>query len=166
MKQKRFSTILLTICITIIVICLAIVILGRMYLKNRQTGESQQMEASTTELVTEAEAEEETEAETEAPTEAETEAPTEAETESPQTKKAAIQAAKEVQEIEEVEPVTEPAENLTIASGENGTTSVNLCNGGFVASDGTGLYFRGDDGYLYYSASGNGASTRLLNKEI
>ncbi|MCD8219225.1 MAG: hypothetical protein LUC50_02415 [Ruminococcus sp.] len=76
MKQKRFSTILLTICITIIVICLAVVLLGRMYLKNQtaETGEPQQMEASTTELVTE----EETEAETEAPTEAKTEAPTEA----------------------------------------------------------------------------------------
>ncbi len=86
MKQKKFGTIFLTICITVAVICFAVVVLGVMYLKNRQTAEteaSQQLEASTTDLVTEAETEAQTEAETEAPTEAETEAETEALTEAP-----------------------------------------------------------------------------------
>ncbi len=53
-----------------------------------------------------------------------------------------------VGKLDEPEPVEEEGP-VTIDVAPNGTSYGNICNGGFIASDGEYSYYRASDGYLY-----------------
>ncbi|WP_295220048.1 DUF5050 domain-containing protein, partial [Ruminococcus sp.] len=81
------------------------------------------------------------------------------------------QTMKAVNNLDTPEKVTEESSRDTsyeedYSNLSNGTSSANLFNGGFVATDGTYKYYRGDDGYLYSNVVGENSSVCILQKKI
>lgn len=155
----------LTICVPCIVVCLLVLVFGGVYLhqkKHKVNISDAQMEV----VETSTEVSQDTfltSDETEFVGDEFTE-PSAVET---KTTIQQTQQMKNVQELDEPESVTEAAVDTTdYSSYSNGTSSANIFNGGFTASDGVYQYFRGDDGYLYQNQIGSNVALCLLKKEI
>lgn len=89
-----------------------------------------------------------------------------AETKPPKAEAAATQTVKAADHLDQPEKVEDSADTADYSSESNGTTSGNIFNGGFLASDGIYQYYRADDGYLYKAKNGENTASCVLKKEI
>ncbi len=146
--MKKSLMITLCVCIPCSVVCLVAIVLGSVYLSSREAagrkdGGKAALETYFSPMTTEtSDATAMQTAETEALTESEVPAETEVPTET-----------------------APPAETgpVDYSNAGGGTSSANVFNGGFIATDGEREYFRGSDGGMYYNEIGSSEAYKLLD---